>query len=115
MLGLGAPDESIRICGVITLRRFDRWLMRCRLPIRGASTRTSAGACRPARAFGIGRACVVTDHGMISVAAIAGLEAQGIDYILGVREGSVADSSPRRSPIRSDSQPNRIIDTAPQT
>ena len=40
--------------------------------------------------FGIGRACVVADRGMISAATIAGLEAQGIDYILGVRERSTA-------------------------
>jgi hypothetical protein len=38
--------------------------------------------------FGIGRAGVVADRGMISAAAIAGLEAQGIDYILGVRARS---------------------------
>jgi len=41
--------------------------------------------------FGIGRACVVADRGMISVATIAALEAQGIEYILGVRERSTAE------------------------
>lgn len=41
--------------------------------------------------FGIARACVVADRGMISAATIAGLEAQGIDYILGVRERSIAE------------------------
>jgi hypothetical protein len=41
--------------------------------------------------FGIGRACVVADRGMISAATITGLEAQGIDYILGVRERSTAE------------------------
>jgi hypothetical protein len=41
--------------------------------------------------FGIGRACVVADRGTISAATIAGLEAQGIDYILGVRERSTAE------------------------
>ena len=41
--------------------------------------------------FGIGRACVVADRGMISAATIVGLEAQGIDYILGVRERSTAE------------------------
>ena len=41
--------------------------------------------------FGIGRACVVADRGMISAAAIAGLEGKGIDYILGVRERSTAE------------------------
>jgi hypothetical protein len=41
--------------------------------------------------FGVGRACVVADRGMISAATIAGLEAQGIDYILGVRERSTAE------------------------
>jgi Transposase DDE domain len=41
--------------------------------------------------FGVDRACVVADRGMISAATIAGLEAQGIDYILGVRERSTAE------------------------
>jgi hypothetical protein len=41
--------------------------------------------------FGIGRTCVVSDRGMISAATIAGLEAQGIGYILGVRERSTAE------------------------
>ncbi len=41
--------------------------------------------------FGIARACVVADRGMISAVTIAGLEAQGIDYILGVRERSSAE------------------------
>jgi DDE family transposase len=41
--------------------------------------------------FGIGRACVVADRGMISAATIAALEARGIDYILGVRERSTAE------------------------
>jgi hypothetical protein len=41
--------------------------------------------------FGIGRACIVADRGMISAATIAGLEAQGLDYILGVRERSTAE------------------------
>jgi hypothetical protein len=41
--------------------------------------------------FGISRACVVADRGVISAATIAGLEAQGIDYILGVRERSTTE------------------------
>jgi hypothetical protein len=41
--------------------------------------------------FGIRRACVVADRGMISAATIAELEAQGTDYILGVRERSTAE------------------------
>jgi transposase len=41
--------------------------------------------------FGIDRACIVADRGMISAATIAGLEAQGIDYILGLRERSTAE------------------------
>ena len=41
--------------------------------------------------FGVGRACVVADRGMISAATIAGLEAQGIDYILGVRERTLRE------------------------
>ncbi len=36
--------------------------------------------------FGIGRVCFVADRGMISDATIAALEADGFDYILGVRE-----------------------------
>src|SRR6185312_15712615 len=38
--------------------------------------------------FGVTRACVVADRGMISAATLAALQAQGIDYILGVRERS---------------------------
>lgn len=41
--------------------------------------------------FGISRACVVADRGMISAATITALEAQGIDYILGVRERGTAE------------------------
>ena len=41
--------------------------------------------------FGIKRACIVADRGMISAATIADLEARGIDYILGVRERSVRE------------------------
>jgi len=41
--------------------------------------------------FGVDRACIVADRGMISAATIAGLEARGIDYILGVRERSTAE------------------------
>jgi hypothetical protein len=36
--------------------------------------------------FGVERACVVADRGMISAVTIAALEAQKIDYILGARE-----------------------------
>jgi hypothetical protein len=38
--------------------------------------------------FAIGRVCVVADRGMISAAAIAGLEERGLEYILGCRERS---------------------------
>jgi hypothetical protein len=38
--------------------------------------------------FGITRACVVADRGMISAATIAALEGQGLEYILGARERS---------------------------
>jgi hypothetical protein len=41
--------------------------------------------------FGIRRACIVADRGMISAATIASLEAQGIEYILGVRERSTGE------------------------
>jgi hypothetical protein len=41
--------------------------------------------------FGIRRACIVADRGMISAATIADLEANGIDYILGVRERSTRE------------------------
>lgn len=36
--------------------------------------------------FGIGRVCLVADRGMISDTTIAALEAEGFDYLLGVRE-----------------------------
>jgi hypothetical protein len=36
--------------------------------------------------FGITRACVVADRGMISEATIAALEERGLEYVLGVRE-----------------------------
>ena len=38
--------------------------------------------------FGIDRACIVADRGMISADSIAALEAEKIEYILGVRERS---------------------------
>jgi transposase len=38
--------------------------------------------------FGITRACVVADRGMISARTIAALEERGMEYILGVRERS---------------------------
>jgi hypothetical protein len=40
------------------------------------------------RRFGVERACIVADRGMISAATITALEARGIDYILGARERS---------------------------
>jgi hypothetical protein len=41
--------------------------------------------------FGITRACVVADRGMISAETIAALEAADVDYILGARERSVKE------------------------
>jgi DDE family transposase len=41
--------------------------------------------------FGVERACVVADRGMISTTTIAALEAQKIDYILGARERSTKE------------------------
>ncbi len=41
--------------------------------------------------FGVERACVVADRGMISAATIAALEARKIDYILGARERSTKE------------------------
>jgi len=38
--------------------------------------------------FAIGRVCVVADRGMISAATLEGLEARGLEYILGARERS---------------------------
>ena len=40
--------------------------------------------------FGIARACVVADRGMISADTIAALEKQGMEYILGARERSTS-------------------------
>jgi transposase len=42
------------------------------------------------RRFSIGRVCVVADRGMISAATIAGLDARGVEYILGARRRSDA-------------------------
>jgi hypothetical protein len=36
--------------------------------------------------FGIAEVCIVADRGMISADTLAALEAEKIDYILGVRE-----------------------------
>ena len=41
--------------------------------------------------FGVRRACIVADRGMVSAATIAALEAQGVDYILGVRERTLRE------------------------
>jgi hypothetical protein len=41
--------------------------------------------------FGVDRACIVADRGMISAATIAALEACKIDYILGARERSTKE------------------------
>jgi transposase len=41
--------------------------------------------------FGIRKACIVADRGMISAATLTDIEARGIDYILGVRERSTAE------------------------
>ena len=41
--------------------------------------------------FGVRRACVVADRGMINATTITALEAQGIDYILGVRERTLRE------------------------
>jgi hypothetical protein len=46
--------------------------------------------------FGVAHICVVADRGRISAATIAALEAQGIDYILGVRERSSPEVGERR-------------------
>jgi transposase len=40
------------------------------------------------RRFSIGRVCIVADRGMIGAETIAGLEARGLLYILGLRERS---------------------------
>jgi hypothetical protein len=41
--------------------------------------------------FGIARACVVADRGMISAKTIADMEAAGVEYILGARERSTRE------------------------
>ena len=51
--------------------------------------------------FGITRACVVADRGMISQATIATLEEHGLEYVLGVRERTDA----RMQRVLDDSQP----------
>ena len=52
--------------------------------------------------FGITRACVVADRGMISAATIAALEEPGMEYILGARERS---SSVIRDIVINDTAP----------
>ncbi len=52
------------------------------------------------RRFSMGRVCVVADRGMISAATIEGLEARGLDYILGARERS--DAIVRKMVLESD-------------
>jgi len=52
--------------------------------------------------FGITRACVVADRGMISAATIAALEERGMEYILGARERS---SSTIRDIVLADRAP----------
>src|SRR5215208_101141 len=49
--------------------------------------------------FGITRACVVADRGMISEATIAALEERGLEYVLGVRE-------------RTDARVRKVLDDA---
>lgn len=41
--------------------------------------------------FGVRRACIVADRGMVSAATIAMLEAPGVGYILGVRERTLRE------------------------
>jgi transposase len=53
--------------------------------------------------FSIGRVCVVADRGMISAAAIAGLEERKLEYILGARERS-SSSAKRGKPSSSSSR-----------
>ncbi len=50
--------------------------------------------------FSIGRVCVVADRGMISAAAIAGLDERKLEYILGARERS--DAVVRRIVLEND-------------
>src|SRR4029077_11600006 len=52
------------------------------------------------RRFSIGRVCVVADRGMISAAAIAGLEKRKLEYIMGARERS--DAVVRRIVLEND-------------
>jgi hypothetical protein len=42
--------------------------------------------------FGAGRVCLVADRGMISAAAMAALDAAGMDYLLGVRERTLREA-----------------------
>jgi Transposase DDE domain len=53
--------------------------------------------------FGVSRACVVADRGMISAATIAGLEAPGIDY----RATAASCSAMATGPTRNSPAPNR--------
>jgi transposase len=76
----------------IVLDRQDRPIASFLWPGNTADVTTLLPVVERLRArFGLQRACVVADRGMISVATIAALEAQGIDYILGVRERSTTE------------------------
>ena len=44
--------------------------------------------------FGITRACIVADRGMISQATIMALEEQGLEYVLGVDSDSIRPPIP---------------------
>jgi len=57
--------------------------------------------------FGITRACVVADHGMISAATIRALEDKGLEYILGARERTT--SAIRDAVLASDAPMTPLI------
>ena len=65
-----------------------RWVL---IPLTADVTTLMKVVERLRTRFGIERACVVADRGMISAATMAALEARGIDYILGVRERSTSE------------------------
>ena len=81
--------SSLRSCWVSCWTTQDRPIASFLWPGNTADVTTLLPVVERLRSrFGVERACIVADRGMISAATIAALEAQKIDYILGARERS---------------------------
>jgi hypothetical protein len=82
------PQLNQVVLGIV-LDEQDRPIASFRWPGNTADVTTLLPVVERLRSrFGVERACVVADRGMISAATITALEARKIDYILGARERS---------------------------